>query len=63
MKKTWKMPMLEVLDIRMTMNGPGKAVPDCYDVGEANGHNSETHDGMSNNACKPKGGGSSPFDS
>ena len=53
MKKMWKKPELEVLDIRMTMNGPGNAVPDCYDVGEANGHNSETHDGMSNNACKP----------
>ena len=26
MKKTWKMPELEVLDIRMTMNGPGNAV-------------------------------------
>ena len=23
-------------------------------LGEANGHNSETHDGMSNNACKPE---------
>lgn len=63
MKKTWKMPMLEVLDIRMTMNGPGNAVVDCYDVGDGNGHGQETHSNMSNNACKPKGGGSSPFDS
>ena len=26
MKKMWKKPELEVLDIRMTMNGPGNAV-------------------------------------
>ena len=62
MKKTWKMPELEVLDIRMTMNGPGNAIADCFDVGDGKAW-SETHDGMSNNACKPKGGGSSPFDS
>ena len=37
MKKIWKKPELEVLDIRMTMNGPGNANADCYDVGEANG--------------------------
>ena len=41
MKKQWKKPKLEVLDIRMTMNGPGSASPDCYDAGDANGHNSE----------------------
>lgn len=51
MKKMWKKPELEVLDIRMTMNGPGNAIADCYDVGEANGRG-QNHDGMSNNACK-----------
>ena len=63
MKKMWKKPELEVLDIRMTMNGPGRARPDCYDAGDANGHNSETRDGMSNNACKPGGGGNPILDS
>lgn len=34
MKKAWNKPMLEVLDISMTMNGPGNANADCFDVGE-----------------------------
>jgi hypothetical protein len=46
LKKQWKKPMLEVLDISMTMNGPGKANPDCFDVSELKG------DGpMSNASC------------
>jgi hypothetical protein len=27
-KKSWQQPMLEVLDINMTMAGPGIAIPD-----------------------------------
>ncbi|MEC5424049.1 paeninodin family lasso peptide [Virgibacillus sp. C22-A2] len=37
MKMEWKKPVLEVLDISMTMNGPGNANADCFDVGEAPG--------------------------
>lgn len=28
MKKEWSAPALEVLDIKMTMAGPGEAIPD-----------------------------------
>lgn len=28
MKKEWNAPVLEVLDINMTMAGPGDAIPD-----------------------------------
>ncbi|WP_256464179.1 paeninodin family lasso peptide [Halobacillus amylolyticus] len=49
MKKEWEKPMLEVLDISMTMNGPGNANTDCFDVGEA--PRGETHEGMSNASC------------
>ncbi|WP_422659317.1 paeninodin family lasso peptide [Paenibacillus sp. EC2-1] len=28
MKKEWNVPTLEVLDVNMTMAGPGKAIPD-----------------------------------
>lgn len=28
MKKEWKEPALEVLDVKMTMGGPGIATPD-----------------------------------
>ncbi|MFT8322212.1 MAG: paeninodin family lasso peptide [Bacillus sp. (in: firmicutes)] len=28
MKQEWKTPVLEVLDIKMTMAGPGKSIPD-----------------------------------
>jgi hypothetical protein len=48
MKKEWSQPKLEVLDIRMTMNGPGNANPDCFDVSDGR---HETHDGMSNASC------------
>ncbi|GIO99068.1 paeninodin family lasso peptide [Paenibacillus sp. FSL W8-0187] len=29
MKKEWSVPALEVLDIKMTMAGPGSAIPDA----------------------------------
>jgi hypothetical protein len=51
MKKQWKMPMLEVLDISMTMNGPGNANADCFDVSEGK---TENHPGMSNASCLDK---------
>lgn len=54
-KKIWKTPILEILDVRMTMNGPGNANADCFDVSD--GRN-ETHPGRSNASCKDKGGGS-----
>lgn len=28
MKKEWKAPELEILNVRQTMSGPGKAIPD-----------------------------------
>ncbi|MGM1050378.1 MAG: paeninodin family lasso peptide [Bacillota bacterium] len=28
MKKEWSAPALEILDIKMTMAGPGNAIPD-----------------------------------
>lgn len=36
MKKEWSIPTLEVLDVNMTMAGPGKAIPDAiqYDPDE-----------------------------
>ncbi|QGS69681.1 paeninodin family lasso peptide [Oceanobacillus sp. 143] len=49
MKRVWKIPKLEVLDISKTMNGPGNANVDCFDVGEA--PRGETHPGMSNASC------------
>lgn len=48
MKKTWSTPVLDVLDISMTMNGPGNANADCFDVSEGK---HETHDGQSNASC------------
>ena len=48
MKKTWNVPVLEILDISMTMNGPGNANADCFDVSDGK---SETHDGRSNASC------------
>lgn len=29
MKKEWSVPSIEVLDINMTMAGPGSAIPDA----------------------------------
>lgn len=46
--KNWKQPTLEVLDVRMTMNGPGNANDDCFDVSDGK---SETHPGQSNASC------------
>ncbi|MFB4168917.1 paeninodin family lasso peptide [Virgibacillus sp. JSM 102003] len=48
MKKVWKQPMLEVLDVSMTMNGPGNANADCFDVSDGL---DETHEGRSNASC------------
>lgn len=56
MKREWKTPMVEVLDISMTMNGPGNANADCFDVSEGK---TETHDGRSNASCRNNGPGSS----
>jgi hypothetical protein len=53
-KREWKIPMLEVLDISMTMNGPGNANADCFDVSDGR---HETHDGRSNASCLNPGGG------
>lgn len=59
MRKQWRVPMLEVLDIRMTMNGPGNANADCFDVSEGK---HETHEGMSNASCLKPGGGAGTGD-
>lgn len=48
MRKDWKTPVLEVLDIKMTMNGPGNANADCFDASDGK---HETHDGRSNASC------------
>lgn len=48
MKKTWKDPQLEILDVRMTFNGPGNANADCFDASEGR---QETHPGRSNASC------------
>ncbi|SES10033.1 paeninodin family lasso peptide [Salipaludibacillus aurantiacus] len=50
MKKTWKEPSLEVLDLSMTKGGPGNAIDDSYCT---NNQDFETHDGRSNksNMC------------
>ncbi|WP_156509845.1 paeninodin family lasso peptide [Rossellomorea aquimaris] len=48
MKKDWSAPLLEILDVSMTMNGPGNANPDCFDASEGR---DETHEGQSNASC------------
>lgn len=48
MKRTWEKPMLEVLDVSMTMNGPGNANADCFDVSDGR---EENHEGRSNASC------------
>jgi hypothetical protein len=42
MKKTWKRPELEILNINMTMAGPGFTIPDAVqdDVDETVHHDS-----------------------
>lgn len=34
MKQSWKSPELEVLDVAMTMAGPGRAIPDAVQPDE-----------------------------
>ncbi|MCP3030068.1 paeninodin family lasso peptide [Halobacillus sp. A1] len=46
--KKWKKPSLDILNVEMTMNGPGNANSDCFDVSEGK---HETHDGRSNASC------------
>ncbi|MEK3885881.1 paeninodin family lasso peptide [Bacillus sp. FSL K6-3431] len=53
MKRQWKVPVLDILDINMTMNGPGNANADCFDVSEGK---NETHPGQSNASCKDRPG-------
>ncbi|MEH6908278.1 paeninodin family lasso peptide [Neobacillus drentensis] len=50
MKKEWSKPVLEVLDVSMTMGGPGNAIADSYCT---NNQDFETQDGRSNmsNMC------------
>lgn len=60
MKKMWKVPQMDILDIRMTENGPGNANPDCYDASEGR---QETHEGMSNANCPGGPGGGNNFQS
>ncbi|WP_230500670.1 paeninodin family lasso peptide [Sutcliffiella rhizosphaerae] len=60
MKRRWENLSLEVLDISMTMNGPGNANADCFDVSDGR---TETHPGRSNASCKNPGPGQDPFDS
>ncbi|RLL42774.1 paeninodin family lasso peptide [Oceanobacillus piezotolerans] len=52
MKRTWNRPKLEILDVSMTMNGPGNANADCFDVSDGK---HETHNGRSNASCRVKG--------
>lgn len=37
-KKTWKEPVLEVLDVNMTMGGPNGIIPDKNGKGSHNGN-------------------------
>lgn len=60
MKRMWKTPMVELLDISMTMNGPGNANADCFDVSDGK---SETHPGQSNASCKNQGNAPGQLDS
>ncbi len=40
MKKEWKKPTLEVLDVKMTFAGPGFSIPDSFDPDESAQHHS-----------------------
>lgn len=52
MKKVWKKPEMEILNVSMTMNGPGREVPDCFDVGHNNGNMNGNQDpSTSNTSC------------
>ncbi|WP_110520906.1 paeninodin family lasso peptide [Alteribacter lacisalsi] len=48
MRKEWVNPTVDVLDVSMTMNGPGNSNDDCFDVEQ---HPGETHPGRSNASC------------
>ncbi|WP_142303564.1 paeninodin family lasso peptide [Evansella halocellulosilytica] len=48
MKKNWSKPMMSILDVSETMNGPGNANADCFDASDGK---DETHDGRSNASC------------
>ncbi|MGJ9459032.1 paeninodin family lasso peptide [Oceanobacillus sp. CF4.6] len=50
MKKEWNQPLLEILDVSMTLGGPGRAINDSYCT---NNQDFETHEDMSNesNMC------------
>lgn len=48
MKKAWNNPSLEVLDIRVTLGGPGNAIDDSLCT---NNQDFETQDGRSNASC------------
>lgn len=37
-KQVWEQPVLEVLDVNMTMGGPNGVVPDKNGKGSNNGH-------------------------
>ena len=63
MKKMWKKPELEILDIRMTMNGPGNANADCFDVSELVTNRKLMKEGLMLVALKPGGGGNPILDS
>ena len=41
MKKVWEQPVLEVLDVKMTMGGPNGKIPDSN--GKGNHNNSPHH--------------------
>lgn len=48
MRKSWNNPSLEVLDISVTLGGPGNAIDDSYCT---NNQDFETQDGKSNASC------------
>ncbi len=48
MRKSWKQPVLEVLNIGMTMGGDGEAVSDSYCTSS---HPNIDPDGKINKAC------------
>ncbi|WP_142247963.1 paeninodin family lasso peptide [Alkalihalobacterium alkalinitrilicum] len=48
MKKLWKKPSFEVLDVSSTMGGSGNATCDSYDTSDQPGKNPNTHDGRGN---------------
>ncbi|WP_141136869.1 paeninodin family lasso peptide [Paenibacillus herberti] len=40
MSKQWNKPSLEVLDVKLTLAGPGVAIPDSFDPDEETQHHS-----------------------